>query len=102
MTTRDLSQLDIDQLISVFDSLGRSESDFKASVTDELVNRFTQAHSHGFAPCPNIVFDPPPEVVAEHLKWLAVYERVKDNPEYQRRVSEAWSDLLRKTCPNGP
>ena len=83
---RDFTDLDLDQLVSVFDNLGGYASDFKNSVSCEIVARlFT---SEILLDCALPIQDDKPH---EWTKFERIAERVKNHPSYinaLRRVEE--------------
>ena len=74
---RDFSDLELDQLVSVFDNLGEYASDLKDSVTLEIVGRlFLDHNSRDCSP-------PIDDAKAQQgLKRERIVEKVKDHPSY--------------------
>lgn len=71
---RDFSDLDLDQLVSVFDNLGSYASDFKDSLSAEIVDRLFKSN--------NPMDCTPPIEDAKAVKFKRIVERVKDHPSY--------------------
>jgi len=96
---RDLTGLTLSQLTSIYNSLGNSASEFKDAIIGELVGRLLSEYPGGFSPW----YCGPSEVYArKHATWLPVYEIVKDSADYQKRVSDLWSDRLRRSSRRAP
>jgi hypothetical protein len=81
---RDFSDLDLDQLVSVFDNLGGYASDFKDAVRSEIIAKL-------FASDNPLECAPPPEdtKAQEWLKFNRIVERVKNHPLYLEALGRA-------------
>jgi hypothetical protein len=74
---RDFSDLDLDQLVSVFDNLGRYASDFKNSVSCEIVARLFTSVIPVECTLPTQDAE-----IQEWAKFKRIAERVNNHPSY--------------------
>ena len=86
---RDFSDLNLNQLVSVFDNLGGYASDFKEAVTSEIIAKIFTSNNP-------LEYDLTIEgaKAQEWVKFKRVVEKVKDHPLYVEALGKAAGELV--------